>query len=242
MIENNVIIIPFYTYGDKTRQEITRKCFKHYKIISDETGWPVVGVGSEGFLSRDLFLEFFPKEWYTEFFQDWKDIPPSGGSSGLSRKYNASINFVKREFNPTHYTMVGSDDFISLRYFEFLPEQIDFSIISGPYIMYDYINKQPYFYGPKEPSTIASTGSGIVMSKELLENLNWIPYSYGNDEVGLEKAVFDRGFPINGLNHWGQDDLVTLKSNMTINSLDLFQENLNPISYETDFLSYILAL
>jgi hypothetical protein len=185
-MQSVAIVIPFYYCFNNENYIIISKLFKHYSDMNLE----VFGVGSEGSLSKDVFCKFFPEENYLEFDQDWTYVP-SGGCEGLTRKYNASLQFVLENSNADFISIVGSDDFISQEYFHNFDNQSvtgisgDYYMMQGPRWGIFASEKYCASYGIK-----FSSGAGLTFPRHVLEKLGFDVFG-GMDEVTLEPKLHE---------------------------------------------------
>lgn len=187
----------------------------------------VFGVGSEGFLSKDLFCKFFPEENYLEFAQDWTYVP-SGGCEGLTRKYNASLQFVLENSNADFISIVGSDDFISKEYFDNFDDQSvtgisgDYYMMQGPRWGIFASEKYCASYGIK-----FSSGAGLTFPRHVLDKLGHDVFG-GMDEVTLEPKLHELS--------------IEMKSNPNTFEYCVYKtdQNINTFTYLSDI--YLLKL
>ena len=181
---NTVIVIPFYTYGDHDRTEITKACFSYYSSL----GVPILYVGSEGKLSFDIAHEFFNEgDLYLEYEQNWVGVPPSGGSDGLTAKYEWSVKKAFDLFDTEYVTITGSDDFLSEDFLHVQPGFDAAFVMDTDVIIYDLPRKGLWVLTEnttyKEVGAELSTGAGITLSRDGYDKLERTPFSFGNDEV-----------------------------------------------------------
>jgi hypothetical protein len=120
------IVIPFYTYGDSERIELTKKIFKHYKNIQqyfrDTAKITITLVGSEGEFSENMVEEIFTHDYrYIEFFQEnnYDRVTQAGFNSCIMMLNKKFIFSYKKSFeiNPDISLLAGSNDYISFLFF-----------------------------------------------------------------------------------------------------------------------------
>lgn len=191
----DVLAIPFFYVADATRKAVTRKVFRHYANIAEKFDLAVVGVGSEGLLSRKLWCEFFPEVNYHEYPQIWTVSPGGAGSDGLRAKFDETVR-AARVFDPERVFIGGSDDLITAGFFEraFTSNADLIGVGNGPdggvrivrlrrREVYDWDGS--YRWAPD----LEFCGGGLVLSRALLEEWEWAPFSDPGDEVGIERRA-----------------------------------------------------
>lgn len=197
----NVAVMPFYYCFDEERAEITRKIFHHYANVERERGDIVFfGIGSEGDVSHALWGEHHDLELYAEYSQDgWPEVLPSGGSTQIRAKFNYSIQHAPVTDDTERVWLIQSDDLITANFFE--PSNADLVGV-GPddlgacyfwrrhtdeYVSWN--GQFPYLGRDEMPFC----GGNIGYSREFLDDVNWEPYTFENDEMGLQKFAKEVG-------------------------------------------------
>lgn len=184
------IVVPYFYCFDRARADITKRVFRHYSSVPDSI---FIGVGSEGPRSRTLLAEANPAAQYREFVQDWTYVPPSGNKD-LRRKYNATVA-AAREFDPEYVFCLGSDDLVPVEFFT--PSGADLVGCGqgeeGGAYFWPYRSQTAYWWDGHSPFSKRGQFSGGVLgfSPKLLNALDWAPFQFDGDELGVEKFVQD---------------------------------------------------
>ena len=90
------IVIPFYTYGNNERIQLTKKIFRHYKNIqlyfNNIANITFTFVGSESEFSKNMVEEIFTNGYrYIEFFQEKYNLT-------ITEEYNQCIEMLNKKF------------------------------------------------------------------------------------------------------------------------------------------------
>lgn len=195
----NVAVIPFYYCFDDERREITRKIFHHYANVMDERGDIIfIGVGSEGSLSRDIWREYHSPKQYVEYSQaGWPETLPSGGSEHIQHKFNFAIDCA-RHLDPERVWLIQSDDLISRGFF--YDSDADMVGVGtgdkgGCYFWHypdeDYRWWNGVFPRP-EDALLPFCGGNIGYSRGFLDEIDWKPYTHGED-INIQKWALQEG-------------------------------------------------
>lgn len=191
----DVIAIPFYFTTNKARNEVTRRVFRHLRRVADEVGARVIGVGSEGKVSRSLWCEVFDEVDYHEYPQTWTRVT-GAGSPQLRAKFDETVRRA-RVFNPRRVFIGGSDDVIPVEWWrEAWKSEADLVGVSGGARIVRLHQTRPiastvadwggtYGWAPE----VEFCGGGIVLGRDLLDAWNWAPFSEPNCEIGVEKRA-----------------------------------------------------
>lgn len=140
--------------------------------------------GSEGSLSEVLVLKY-PNFHYVEM----PNVP-------LGVKMDAALLLAKK-LNPDYCLMVGSDDLIGIglmnRYLSIMESRIDFACLLDCYF-YDTVSRQGlYWAGYRKPhNTGKAAGIGKLISRGLLDKINWNCFPPGFDKIldtGFERQL-----------------------------------------------------
>lgn len=195
-MRRDTAVIPFYWCFDEDRAEIARRVFRHYDGMFEN----VIGVGSEGDLSRELFLDSAPHGTYVEYQQTWEWMPPCG-SPALRDKFNAGFQ-TARMFEPERVWLVASDDLIT----EGLFSESDADLIGagvspqdenlqpseddGGFYMWDYPRPTYRLWNHQNPGFADCEMFGAMgFSSSLLDAWDWTPYMWEHDEIGVERRA-----------------------------------------------------
>lgn len=139
--------------------------------------------GSEGPKSRDLV------ERYGFHYVEVDNHP-------LSAKMNRAIE-VARKISPDYCLMLGSDDLIGVklmqRYIEHMRTGVDFVYLTDCYF-FDTVSKQGLYWGGynKPNNKGDAAGIGKLISKRLLDKINWNCFPPGFDKIldtGFDKQI-----------------------------------------------------
>lgn len=221
------IVCAFYFCRNAHRRTITEKVFKHYASVPDSI---FIGVGSEGHVSQELLERANPEARYLEFDQDWDYVPPFG-HDGLRRKYNYCVE-AAREYDPDVVFCLGSDDLVPHAFFT--PPTDDALLIGagqgpdGGAFFFEYQNSNAFWWDGRSPfgDERGSFSGGVLgFSPELLDALDWRPWQFDGDELGIERHVAKTYGPDvlearYGMPSWHP------KCPSVLNSMDLIQRNL----------------
>ena len=140
--------------------------------------------GSEGDISKNLASR------YGNFhYVETRNQP-------LGEKMNKAL-MVARELSPDYCLMVGSDDLIGVnlmrRYLKAMDSKVDFVCLMDCYFFDTRTKKGLYWGGYRKPHNIGkAAGVGKLISKELLDKINWNCFPPGYDRIldtGFEKAL-----------------------------------------------------
>lgn len=228
------IVSPFYFCSDPARAEITRRVFKHYSLIDAV----FIGVGSEGDLSREIFCRDHPESQYREFVQDF-DIPGPAGSRELREKFNFAVR-AAREYEPDRVFIVGSDDMIPPQFFrESDADLLGLSPGSGSGVYFwPYRSARAFWWEGYAPdSDVQCVGGVLGMSLRLLDELDWRPFQFKSDEIGLERYVRATSGSVelrSGMPSWHP------KAHAVLNSFDLILRNRRLVNAAPDVLAEFL--
>lgn len=217
------IVCPFYFCFDRARADITKRIFKHYASVPDSI---FIGVGSEGEVSEQLLRQAAPKAVYREYVQDFNCVPPYGSDS-LRRKYNATVS-AAREFDPDYVFCLGSDDMVPAEFFT--PSDADLVGCgqgeNGGAYFWPYGSQTAYWWDGHSPFSKRGVFSGGVLgfAPSLLDALDWAPFQFDGDELGVERFVqSDDRFtlePRYGMQTWHP------KSGAVLNTMKLIRTHL----------------
>lgn len=187
---STTIVSAFFFCTDPVRSEITRKVFEHYARVPDST---FIGVGSERDVSQRVLWDANPKAQYLEFWQDWPDVPPFG-HEGLRRKYNTAVS-AARDHDPEFVFCLGSDDLVPVEFFT----PSDRLLVgnaqgegSGAFF-WPYGSERAFWWDGRSPFSERGKFSGGVLGfhRDLLDELDWQPFRFKGDELGIEKYVIE---------------------------------------------------
>lgn len=108
----------------------------------------------------------------------------------LSRKMNFA---AKHAYGSDYCVMIGSDDFLTVDYFEYISKQFEKYtdyILPMDWYFFDTKTKAGLYWGGyKEPrNKDKGCGAGRVLSKKLMNELNWEPWGTGMDGI-LDTAM-----------------------------------------------------
>lgn len=202
-IGQDVIAVPFYCYGSNARSEVTRRVFRHFRRVAEEVGARVIGLGSEGQVSRALWCEIFDEVDYHEYPQTWVARHVGGaGSEGLRQKFDETVRRA-RVHNPARVFIGGSDDVIPMEWWrKAWKSEADLIGVGGGALIVRY--------GPRAQSSQISVwdgrygwapdiefcGAGVVMSRELLDGWGWAPFRDEHCEIGVERRAREEGWTV----------------------------------------------
>lgn len=153
------------------RPNLTRLVLHRYQALREalrgQVDLDLVAVGSEGPLSRDLAVE-----------EGWGYV--EAPNKPLGAKWNALMPTV-RKLDPDGMVVVGSDDWLSKRAFQFYVECINRGVplcgFRDIYFLDGKSGKTLHFGGYTHPSRVGeSLGLGRCLSREALEALDWHPW------------------------------------------------------------------
>lgn len=185
------IVCAYYYCRDAYRRDITERIFRHYASVPDSI---FIGVGSEGHVSREVLERANPEARYLEFDQDWDYVPPRG-HDGLRRKYNFAIE-AAREYSPTAVFALGSDDLVPHAFFTNLGDGKMLAGAatgegSGAYFWPHMSRHALWWDGRSADGSARGSFCGGVLgfSPQLLDDLDWAPWRFEGDEVGIERYV-----------------------------------------------------
>lgn len=167
----------------------------YHSFNSSSIQFRVVVVGSEKHVSRSVARGLM--------YVETENLP-------LDRKYDVGFQAC-RQFEPDAVALVGSDDFITMDYFEWAMKQIESGCgMTGFYDFYiaDWIGRRILYWGGyKGERQGQSIGAGRVFSRKALEAMEWKPFitdgSYFNmskDDERAESKVIQSGFEVNCIN------------------------------------------
>lgn len=232
--------IPFYNFNSttSTRYEITKKNFSHYTNIQKKLKQKGIElyihlVGSESNLSFGLAKEFLNEyTHYSEFYQPEKIEPCQ-----LRDKYNFCFQMAKQfRDDCSFYCISGSNDFVSESFFDELIKSTSFDIIGvsandtrNNLIMLDYLNKKGFEGDGIYQNDVIGfknkfIGGFYALGLNLLSKLNYCPFQWNNDEVGLEKFCLDNNY----LLHMVDCEIWNIKTDTDLNTYDdclVFKKN-----------------
>jgi hypothetical protein len=230
---NISISIPFYNYNltDSVRYEITKKNIQHYcniQHILKKEGLNIYLnlVGSENDLSFNLCKPFLTNMVkYTEFRQVHNEkIKPED----LRAKYNFCFQQARDYWGEicTFHCISGSNDFVSILFFEELLTHKDFYLLGvsanrnkNNLIVLDYLNKKGFCSTGAYEHTLFHfqnnfIGGFYALKTNLLGLLNYNPFQFNDDELGLEKYCLDQQIRL----HMIDCEILNVKSNMDLNT------------------------
>lgn len=218
----DVFVAPFFYAADKGRAEITRRVFRHWARVADELGARVIGVGSEGKVSRGLWCEVFDDIDYHEYPQCWRGSATGAGSVGLRAKFDEAIRRA-RIFNPERVFIGGSDDIIPADWFRAAwKSSADLVGVKGGAWVVEYrrvgsvpgrrvvarriespLERDPrimewdgrYGWAPD----IEFCGGGVVMGREMLDDWGWAPFRDPSCEIGVERRAREEGWRVEAI-------------------------------------------
>lgn len=201
----DVIAIPFYYAAHRDRSEITRRAFRHFRRAAEVTGARVIGLGSEGKVSRDLWCETFDEVDYHEYPQCWRQPVSGAGSDGLRAKFDETVRRA-RVHDPARVFIGGSDDLIPLGWWEKAwASTADLVGVSGGAWIVNYrppparcaIDEWDGRY-PHAPD-IEFCGGGVVLSRDLLEAWGWAPFDAAGDEIRIERRAREESWRVEAI-------------------------------------------
>lgn len=224
------VVCPFYFCSDHDRADITRHVFKHYANMPDIT---FIGVGSEADLSREMFCEHHAEGEYREFEQYWDgNLVGPNGCAGLRRKFNAAVQ-AARDYEPEAVFLVGSDDIVPSAFFTPSDEELvglGQGVDGGCYFWPYGLNVSYWWYGASaQRHKTMFAGGCLGFSLDLLDRLDWAPFAFEGDEVGLEQHVRETTGSLEaryGMPAWHPkarrvlNDMTTLSANLTLLTSD----------------------
>lgn len=187
------IVCAFYYCRNRDRRDITSRIFKHYSSVPDSV---FIGVGSEGHVSKQVLEDANPNAEYHEFFQNWTDCPPNG-HEGLRSKYNFAVE-AARAYDPDVVFCLGSDDLFP--HALFTPPAPGKQLVAtgqgerGGAFFWKHDSRDAFWWDGRSPFGDARgkfCGGVLGFSPELLDDLDWAPWQFPGDEVGLEAYVHD---------------------------------------------------
>jgi hypothetical protein len=248
---NLSVSIPFYNYNltDSLRYQITKKNIQHYFNIQQSLKKQNINVylnliGSENDKSYNLSKLFFNgMVEYTEFKQiHTETIKPED----LRAKYNFCFQTAKTNFGDKckFHCISGSNDFVSSIFFDELINCELFDLVGvsanknvNNLVVLDYLNKKGFLGSGLYENEIFGfqnnfIGGFYALNVNLLEKLNYNPFQFNNDEIGLEKYCLEQKYKFHMinceiLNVKSNTDLNTYKSCETLKKANLSCEQLN---------------
>jgi hypothetical protein len=200
----DVIAIPFFFVSNPLRAEVTRRVLRHFRNVADELDLVVIGVGSEGDVSRDLWREFFDVSTYSEYPQNWVRIG-AGGHPLLRAKFDETLRRAAI-YNPGKVFIGGSDDLIDADWFRrAFKSDADLIGVSGGAHVVRYIggsHVEIFDWDGTYPGhpDIEFSGGGFVLSRAMLDAMDWAPFKEGADEIGVERRARRMGYKIEAIN------------------------------------------
>lgn len=222
--------IPFYNYNDKysLRYAITKKCFQHYSDIQlrlKEKGifLHISFVGSEGEFSKELCAPFINNGMneYSEYTQ-----PVKFTSDGLRAKYNHCFAIAKHFWGDAFalHCIVGSNDFVFDNVFEQLVNCTESDLIGvaangarNNLTVLDYLNRRAFLSDGIYPVTSnfrnELIGGFYALGRNLLGKLEWKPFQFPNDEVGMESHCKEKNYRITGID----SEIINVKTDSDLN-------------------------
>ena len=111
--------------------------------------------------------------------------------------------------------------------------EVDYDItVSGSFTLTGSLNMNGNMYGDTLGSSSYSPTSSYALNVNLLEKLNYNPFQFNNDEIGLEKYCLEQKYKFHMinceiLNVKSNTDLNTYKSCETLKKANLSCEQLN---------------
>jgi hypothetical protein len=163
----------------------------------------VIGVGSEGEVSRNLFREFFDVSCYSEYPQNWVRIG-AGGHPLLRAKFDETLRRAAI-YNPNKVFIGGSDDLIDIDWFRrAFKSDADLIGVTGGAHVVRYIGGSHVeicdWDGtyPGHPD-IELCGGGFVLSRRFLDAMDWAPFKDGSDEIGVERRARRMGYKVESI-------------------------------------------
>lgn len=239
------ISIPFYNYQERNtlRYQITKKCFQHYYniqqgLIEHDIFLYLNFVGSEDKYSYELSKPYLNEcNIYTEYIQNGSDSWWIKANN-LRDKYNACFDFARNCDNTfTYHCISGSNDFVGIEFFKNLiaidcslsPKErkmkkelgligVSANTDRNNLIVLDYLNKRGFTSTGKYRGTDISNyfiGGFYALTNKLLTDLNYQPFQFDGDEIGLELYCVDN-YKILGID----SEILNIKSDSDINSYD----------------------
>lgn len=206
----DVIAIPFFFCANKARAEITRRVFHHLRGVAEELGARVIGLGSEGEVSRRVWCSVFDEMDYHEYPQPWTSgrqggAPSGAGSDGLRAKFDETVRRA-RVFDPRRVFIGGSDDVISLDWWrQAWKSEADLIGVTGGarIVRYGIRPEQSVLMswdGKYSWATdVEFCGGGVVMSRALLDGWRWAPFDEAGDEIRLERRAREEGWAVEAI-------------------------------------------
>lgn len=199
----DVLALPIYFCEHPIRSEVTRRVLRHLRNVAEEVDAVVIGVGSEGDTSRNLWREFFDVSTYSEFPQVWARIGP-GGHPMLRAKFDETVRRAAI-YNPSKVFIGGSDDIIPTEWFvkAFKSDADLIGVSGGAHVVridggshieiYDWDGTYPGH------DDIKFCGGGFVLSRGLLDKMDWAPFKENSDEIGVERRARRQGFRVEAI-------------------------------------------
>jgi hypothetical protein len=197
-----VVALPFYWCADRERREVTRRIFHHYRNLADQLGVRITGVGSEGKVSRGLWIEFFDEVDYREYPQTFSAT--NSGGAGLREKFDETIR-ATRHLDPERVFIGGSDDLIPIDWYaKAFASDADLVGVTGGAVVIGMQRGQPnrshVWDGIYTHATdVEFCGGGLVLGRRLLDAWEWAPFAQPGDEVGIERAARAQGYLCEGI-------------------------------------------
>lgn len=196
----DVLCVPFYFCANPQRAEVTRRVLRHLARVAEDIDAVVIGLGSEGDISRNLWREFFDVSTYSEFPQMWARLG-SAGHPLLRAKFDECVRRAAI-YNPSRVFIGGSDDIIPAEWFRqaFKSDADLIGVSGGAHIVrYDSTSHVEVWdwdgrYAGHDDITFC--GGGFVLSRALLDAWDWAPFRDGADEIGTERRARREGFRV----------------------------------------------
>jgi|688.fasta_scaffold167701_6 hypothetical protein len=227
------VSIPFYNYNliDSLRYQITKKNIQHYFNIQKSLKKQNINlylnlIGSENNKSYNLAKSFLSEMVkYTEFNQTHTEkIKPED----LRSKYNYCFETAKIYWgdNCKFHCISGSNDFVSPVFFDKLFNNKEFDIIGvsankniNNLIVIDYADKKGFLSTGAYKDDLFHfqnnfIGGFYALNTILLEKLNYNPFQFNNDELGLEKYCLEQQYKL----HMIDCEILNVKSNTDLNT------------------------
>jgi len=147
----------------------------------------------------------------------------------LSKKMNAAVTLA-RSFNPDYCLMLGSDDIIGTnlmkKYIELMKKGIDYSGLLDCYFFDTKSKRGLYWAGyRKENNKGMLAGIGRLISRNLLDKIDWLCWPHGYDHVldtGFEKQLKGKEFSKVNIN-LKEENLFALDIKSSVNMTPFMQ-------------------
>lgn len=199
----DVICLPIYFCEHPVRADVTRRVLRHLRRVAEEVDAVVIGVGSEGDISRDLWREFFDVSTYSEYPQVWARIGPAGHPL-LRAKFDETLRRCAI-YNPARVFIGGSDDIIPMEWFRraFKSDADLVGVTGGAHVVRidGGSHLEIWEWDGKYPGhgDIEFCGGGFLLSRNLLDAWDWAPFKDSSDEIGVERRARRRHFIVEGI-------------------------------------------